>query len=168
MARPFLVPFRRLLWLAGSRWRYSTPPPHGFSGSFTNSCSGSKGWTWGELNVSVCPLLGRYHKYAEVSVVFLIFICLPVCLCTWNSSTVLLTGLWRPLSEVSLDSYSLLNVACGVSLPFPFKQFWCRWNQILCKLNSVSEKLAAKILMELLSCLQLVTGTLIRTKNLNY
>jgi hypothetical protein len=26
----FLVPFRRLLRLAGSRWRYSTPPPHGF------------------------------------------------------------------------------------------------------------------------------------------
>jgi hypothetical protein len=24
-------PFRRLLLLAGSRWRYSTPPPHGFS-----------------------------------------------------------------------------------------------------------------------------------------
>jgi hypothetical protein len=24
-------PFRRLLRLAGSRWRYSTPPPHGFS-----------------------------------------------------------------------------------------------------------------------------------------
>jgi hypothetical protein len=22
-------PFRRLLWLAGSRWRYFTPPPHG-------------------------------------------------------------------------------------------------------------------------------------------
>jgi hypothetical protein len=22
-------PFRRPLWLAGSRWRYSTPPPHG-------------------------------------------------------------------------------------------------------------------------------------------
>jgi hypothetical protein len=32
MARPFfLVPFRRLLRLAGSRWRYSTPPPHGFT-----------------------------------------------------------------------------------------------------------------------------------------
>jgi hypothetical protein len=30
MARSFLVPFRRLLRLAGSRWRYSTPPPHGF------------------------------------------------------------------------------------------------------------------------------------------
>jgi hypothetical protein len=29
MARPFLVPFRRLLRLAGSQWRYSTPPPHG-------------------------------------------------------------------------------------------------------------------------------------------
>jgi hypothetical protein len=27
----FLAPFRRLLRLAGSRWRYSTPPPHGFS-----------------------------------------------------------------------------------------------------------------------------------------
>jgi hypothetical protein len=25
-------PLRRLLRLAGSRWRYSTPPPHGFSG----------------------------------------------------------------------------------------------------------------------------------------
>jgi hypothetical protein len=25
----FLVPFRRLLRLAGSRWRYPTPPPHG-------------------------------------------------------------------------------------------------------------------------------------------
>jgi hypothetical protein len=29
MARPFLAPFRRLLRLAGSRWRYSTPPSHG-------------------------------------------------------------------------------------------------------------------------------------------
>jgi hypothetical protein len=27
----FLVPFNRLLRLAGSRWRYSTPPPHGLS-----------------------------------------------------------------------------------------------------------------------------------------
>jgi hypothetical protein len=25
------LPFRRLLRLAGSRWRYSIPPPHGFS-----------------------------------------------------------------------------------------------------------------------------------------
>jgi hypothetical protein len=25
-------PFRRLLWLAGSRWMYSTPPPHGLHG----------------------------------------------------------------------------------------------------------------------------------------
>jgi hypothetical protein len=30
MARLFLVPFRLLLRLAGSRWTYSTPPPHGF------------------------------------------------------------------------------------------------------------------------------------------
>jgi hypothetical protein len=27
-------PFRRLLRLAGSRWRYSTPPPHGSTGSY--------------------------------------------------------------------------------------------------------------------------------------
>jgi hypothetical protein len=27
-------PFRRLLRLAGSRWRYSTPPPHGLTASF--------------------------------------------------------------------------------------------------------------------------------------
>jgi hypothetical protein len=30
-------PFRRLLWLAGSRWRYSTPPPHGSSTPFRSS-----------------------------------------------------------------------------------------------------------------------------------
>jgi hypothetical protein len=31
MDRPFFSPFCRLLRLAGSQWRYSTPPPHGFS-----------------------------------------------------------------------------------------------------------------------------------------
>jgi hypothetical protein len=35
MARPFLVPFRRLLRLVGSRWRYSTPPPHGLRSEVT-------------------------------------------------------------------------------------------------------------------------------------
>jgi hypothetical protein len=30
-------PFRRLLRLAGSRWRYSTPPPHGISTEITLS-----------------------------------------------------------------------------------------------------------------------------------
>jgi hypothetical protein len=28
-------PFRRLLRLAGSRWRYSTPPPHGYHAQLT-------------------------------------------------------------------------------------------------------------------------------------
>jgi hypothetical protein len=37
-------PFRRLLRLAGSRWRYSTPPPHGFD--LLGSCL---------LSVSVAP-----------------------------------------------------------------------------------------------------------------
>jgi hypothetical protein len=31
----FFSPFRRLLRLAGSRWRYSTPPPHGLTSNFT-------------------------------------------------------------------------------------------------------------------------------------
>jgi hypothetical protein len=31
----FLAAFRRLLRLSGSRWRYSTPPPHGFNESFS-------------------------------------------------------------------------------------------------------------------------------------
>jgi hypothetical protein len=30
-------PFRRLLRLPGSRWRYSTPPPHGFTTQLRNS-----------------------------------------------------------------------------------------------------------------------------------
>jgi hypothetical protein len=37
MARPFLAPFRRLLRLAGSRWRYPTPPPHGFHCSLSRA-----------------------------------------------------------------------------------------------------------------------------------
>jgi hypothetical protein len=32
-------PFRRLLRLAGSRWKYSTPPPHGFSTRLSLSLS---------------------------------------------------------------------------------------------------------------------------------
>jgi hypothetical protein len=31
-------PFRRLLRLAGSRWRYSTPPPHGLLALFQYTC----------------------------------------------------------------------------------------------------------------------------------
>jgi hypothetical protein len=31
------LPFRRLLRLAGSRWRYSTPPPHGYSNPTVHS-----------------------------------------------------------------------------------------------------------------------------------
>jgi hypothetical protein len=73
--------------------------------------------------LSVCPLLPRYHKYVEMSVVFLTSLCLAGCVCTWNNSTLLLTEHWRPVSEVSLDSYGLLNVACDVPLPFPFEQF---------------------------------------------
>jgi hypothetical protein len=44
-----------------------------------------------------------------------------------NNSTVLLTGFWRP-SEMSLESYSFLNVACDIPLPFLVTQFNCRWN----------------------------------------
>jgi hypothetical protein len=46
----FFSPFRHLLQLAGSRWRYSTPPPHRFKCSinlFTNLNSHIKSqYTW--------------------------------------------------------------------------------------------------------------------------
>jgi hypothetical protein len=35
-------PFRRLLRLAGSRWRYSTPPPHGYGDWLSRSTSLSR------------------------------------------------------------------------------------------------------------------------------
>jgi hypothetical protein len=63
-------PFRRLLRLAGSRWRYSTPPPHG--------------WLWWRgrtlwrtkyksphptvlLLFCVYPLLQKYHEFTTPS-----------------------------------------------------------------------------------------------------
>jgi hypothetical protein len=90
---------------------------------------------------------------------------LSICMCTWNSFIVLLTGLWRPFSEVSLDSYSLLNVACDVHVHFLLSSFnvdeikFCV-NWTVFQKNSI----AAKILMESQNCWQLLTGTLIRTK----
>jgi hypothetical protein len=93
----------------------------------------------------------------------------PVCLCTWHSFTVLLTGLWRPFSEVSLDSCSLLIVACDVHVHFLLSnsnveeiKFWVNWT--VCQRNFI----AAKFLMESQNCSHLVTGTLTGTKNLNY
>jgi hypothetical protein len=41
------LPFSSLLRLAGSRWRYSTPPPHGFSLSFSLNRSYSSLYTLG-------------------------------------------------------------------------------------------------------------------------
>jgi hypothetical protein len=36
-----------------------------WTGSDASNFSRIQGWTWGELHVSVCPLLGKYHKYEE-------------------------------------------------------------------------------------------------------
>jgi hypothetical protein len=41
-------PFRRLLPLAGLRWRYSTPPPHGY-------------WGWGASNLKLKLMLMLYY-----------------------------------------------------------------------------------------------------------
>jgi hypothetical protein len=48
-------PFRRLLRLAGSRWRYSTPPPHGLRPLLVNSLPevGSGRTVWGALPSTV-------------------------------------------------------------------------------------------------------------------
>jgi hypothetical protein len=52
-------PFRRLLRLAGSRWRYSTPPPHGYKlhdnlncSYITSSCIAMEYWRNAQLSAS--------------------------------------------------------------------------------------------------------------------
>jgi hypothetical protein len=42
LSQTWVFPFLRLLWLAGSQWRYSTPPPHGLTatdGNWITTCS---------------------------------------------------------------------------------------------------------------------------------
>jgi hypothetical protein len=39
LSQIWVLHFRRLLWLAGSRWRYSTPPPHGLMTKLSLSLS---------------------------------------------------------------------------------------------------------------------------------
>jgi hypothetical protein len=59
------LPFRRPIRLAGSRWRYSTPPPHGFTQASKSHC----GWRSVSQSVSqslsfgVEPHLGLITKY---------------------------------------------------------------------------------------------------------
>jgi hypothetical protein len=66
--------------------------------------------------MSVCPLLGRQNRYAEIPVVLLI----SISLCTQSDSR-RLTG-FEELSEISVDNCTLLNVACDILLPFSFKK----------------------------------------------
>jgi hypothetical protein len=58
-------PFRRPLWLAGLRWRYSTPPPHGRISWLNSSQSQSHIATDGQPSVSlgVQPHLGLLARY---------------------------------------------------------------------------------------------------------
>jgi hypothetical protein len=47
-------PFRRLLWLVGSRWRYSTPPPHRYMCASVQSESESESlYDWQSVSLSV-------------------------------------------------------------------------------------------------------------------
>jgi hypothetical protein len=49
-------PFRRLLRLAGSRWRYSTPPPHGYTGYY---------FTWSKSG-RVVDMMSHFHLVPRV------------------------------------------------------------------------------------------------------
>jgi hypothetical protein len=58
-------PFRRLLRLAGSRWRYSTPPPHG-SNSHPNAFSSQSHCDWRSVSLTRCFFL--FESYCPVHV----------------------------------------------------------------------------------------------------
>jgi hypothetical protein len=75
----FIVPFRRLLRLAGSRWRYSTPPLHGFRDVITRTAGamssvdssgvqcqpGGNGVTTEEKKISIVKI--RYQETTDES-----------------------------------------------------------------------------------------------------
>jgi hypothetical protein len=56
-------PFRRLLWLAGIRWRYSAPPPHEI-----NAFPSARPLILSKGNPGKCSLLVRWH--AKLSRIF--------------------------------------------------------------------------------------------------
>jgi hypothetical protein len=65
-------PFRRLLWLIGSRWRYSTPPPHGLGGlgiilsQFMCDCRWGMDW-WMNYWPLVCSWLRTTSTYNTIA-----------------------------------------------------------------------------------------------------
>jgi hypothetical protein len=64
-------PFRRLLWLAGLRWRYSTPPPHGYhclTGSTDCLQDNSSAWTpWKTLRMCVYSFIAwQWTSYCSI------------------------------------------------------------------------------------------------------
>jgi hypothetical protein len=69
-------PFRRLLQLAGLRWRYSNPPPHGIS---------AKSWAW--VSLILRPTVGRpvslgiKHSSGAYDKIFITVRHLRVCWC---------------------------------------------------------------------------------------
>jgi hypothetical protein len=64
--------------------------------SCANNISGNKRLS---LRWALCLCMATVRQILQF-----VFMILSVCLSTWNDSNVLQTGLWRALSEVSLDS----------------------------------------------------------------
>jgi hypothetical protein len=67
----------------------------------------------------LCSLLGRYHEYSEMLIIFLIVICLSM------NTIQFRTVHWISKSffwNTAINICSLLNVASDVPLPVYFKQ----------------------------------------------
>jgi hypothetical protein len=55
----FWVPYCRLLRLAGSRWRYSTPPPHGLLSHVSGRADRSDRWVWSNSEIMISRINQR-------------------------------------------------------------------------------------------------------------
>jgi hypothetical protein len=64
-------PFRRLLRLAGSQWRYSTPPPHGYACVRAGPLHIASAWTQQRTRAAYRPLR------SDVSPLNGVIVCLP-------------------------------------------------------------------------------------------
>jgi hypothetical protein len=111
-------PFRRLLWLAGLRWRYSAPPPHGSSPrKFPHThCVRAQVpvWTW----------LWKYES----------LIC-------WESNTGILPDLfWGDKSQWLTDNYGATDVASLLSCRTEILTSVCLCHTIPSLLNTCKYK----------------------------
>jgi hypothetical protein len=101
-------PFRCLLWLTGSRWRYSIPPPHGFDSlNYWNTPYIGSARTTHRKHIycsatdfiyccQACPLMHCLSMDALVLLIRRCDICLPVCYLAMDA-LLLLDARWLEL-----------------------------------------------------------------------